>query len=372
MEPAFVALFAFAGSEADELSFTVGDAIAVSSQDDSGWWKGTCKGATGLFPANYVEAATTPAESKPKFQRYQPSPSPPAAPPNQSPPASQQPPPPQSTPPEHAFRQAERLPHIGQRVGQPHQPPAHRYAQGSSYDPYQGHAYNASHHGAQKHHSQLQAQAHHQEEASASAIHAAQARNSGKKQPPAHRRGTYAQGSSYDPFKGHAHNASHHGAQKHHANLQEEVHHQEEASASATHAAQARNRGEAPLDASTSSTYGQGSHYDPFEGEGHAHSSASHHGAQTHHSRLQDEARHQEEASASATHAAQARNHAGYGVDPLQSSQQIQRFEGEVANLEAQLEALDPEDDELEWDAIGADIFKVGASRSPAAGPSTH
>lgn len=29
--------------------------IHLLAKDESGWWSGECHGATGLFPANYVE-----------------------------------------------------------------------------------------------------------------------------------------------------------------------------------------------------------------------------------------------------------------------------------------------------------------------------
>lgn len=49
------ATYDYAAAEDNELSFDVGDVIEVSKQDPSGWWEGSCKGRTGMFPGNYVE-----------------------------------------------------------------------------------------------------------------------------------------------------------------------------------------------------------------------------------------------------------------------------------------------------------------------------
>ncbi|MBN3289834.1 OSTF1 factor, partial [Polypterus senegalus] len=38
----------------DELYFEEGDILYISDTSDSNWWKGTCKGRTGLIPSNYV------------------------------------------------------------------------------------------------------------------------------------------------------------------------------------------------------------------------------------------------------------------------------------------------------------------------------
>ncbi|EOB05892.1 Osteoclast-stimulating factor 1, partial [Anas platyrhynchos] len=38
----------------DELYFEEGDIIYISDMSDTNWWKGTCKGRTGLIPSNYV------------------------------------------------------------------------------------------------------------------------------------------------------------------------------------------------------------------------------------------------------------------------------------------------------------------------------
>ncbi|KAI9090825.1 P-loop containing nucleoside triphosphate hydrolase protein [Phlyctochytrium arcticum] len=53
--PTCRALYDYEATEADELSFSTGDIIAINSKDDEGWWQGTLNGQKGLFPANYVE-----------------------------------------------------------------------------------------------------------------------------------------------------------------------------------------------------------------------------------------------------------------------------------------------------------------------------
>ena len=39
----------------DELTFDPDERITNIEQIDEGWWRGTCRGHTGLFPANYVQ-----------------------------------------------------------------------------------------------------------------------------------------------------------------------------------------------------------------------------------------------------------------------------------------------------------------------------
>ncbi|CAM9213028.1 unnamed protein product [Lampetra fluviatilis] len=39
----------------DEISFDPGEAITDIEMVDEGWWRGSCRGLHGLFPANYVE-----------------------------------------------------------------------------------------------------------------------------------------------------------------------------------------------------------------------------------------------------------------------------------------------------------------------------
>lgn len=48
------ARFAFQQTNEDELSFSKGDIIIVTRQEDGGWWEGSLKGKSGWFPSNYV------------------------------------------------------------------------------------------------------------------------------------------------------------------------------------------------------------------------------------------------------------------------------------------------------------------------------
>lgn len=48
------ARFNFKQNNEDELSFSKGDVIVVTRQEDGGWWEGTLNGRTGWFPSNYV------------------------------------------------------------------------------------------------------------------------------------------------------------------------------------------------------------------------------------------------------------------------------------------------------------------------------
>ncbi|XP_041082756.1 osteoclast-stimulating factor 1-like isoform X2 [Polyodon spathula] len=50
----FRALYTFEPRTPDELYFDEGDILYISDTSDSNWWKGTCKGRTGLIPSNYV------------------------------------------------------------------------------------------------------------------------------------------------------------------------------------------------------------------------------------------------------------------------------------------------------------------------------
>ncbi|XP_061116028.1 osteoclast-stimulating factor 1 [Conger conger] len=50
----FRALFSFEPRTPDELYFEEGDILYISDMSDSNWWKGTCRGRTGLIPSNYV------------------------------------------------------------------------------------------------------------------------------------------------------------------------------------------------------------------------------------------------------------------------------------------------------------------------------
>jgi myosin I len=57
------ALYDFAAENPDELSFATGDIIDITDSSAPDWWQGSCNGASGIFPANYVEkvAAAAPA-----------------------------------------------------------------------------------------------------------------------------------------------------------------------------------------------------------------------------------------------------------------------------------------------------------------------
>lgn len=48
------ARFNFKQNNEDELSFSKGDMIVVTRQEEGGWWEGTLNGKTGWFPSNYV------------------------------------------------------------------------------------------------------------------------------------------------------------------------------------------------------------------------------------------------------------------------------------------------------------------------------
>uniref|UniRef100_A0A8C4IVR3 Osteoclast-stimulating factor 1 n=1 Tax=Dicentrarchus labrax TaxID=13489 RepID=A0A8C4IVR3_DICLA len=50
----FPARFPFQQTNEDELSFSKGDIISVSRQEDGGWWEGSLNGKSGWFPSNYV------------------------------------------------------------------------------------------------------------------------------------------------------------------------------------------------------------------------------------------------------------------------------------------------------------------------------
>lgn len=49
------AIYAFKGTNNDELNFQKHDIITVTQMPDGGWWEGTLKGVTGWFPSNYVK-----------------------------------------------------------------------------------------------------------------------------------------------------------------------------------------------------------------------------------------------------------------------------------------------------------------------------
>lgn len=48
------ARFPFQQTNEDELSFSKGDIITVTRQEDGGWWEGSLNGKSGWFPSNYV------------------------------------------------------------------------------------------------------------------------------------------------------------------------------------------------------------------------------------------------------------------------------------------------------------------------------
>ncbi|XP_006884306.1 PREDICTED: hematopoietic lineage cell-specific protein [Elephantulus edwardii] len=50
-----VALYDYRGEGSDEISFDPDDIISDIEMVDEGWWRGSCHGQFGLFPANYVK-----------------------------------------------------------------------------------------------------------------------------------------------------------------------------------------------------------------------------------------------------------------------------------------------------------------------------
>nr|XP_036880732.1 growth factor receptor-bound protein 2-like [Manis javanica] len=59
-QPAHVqALLDFDPQEDGELGFRRGDVIRVLDNSDPNWWKGACRGQTGMFPRNYVTPVQT-------------------------------------------------------------------------------------------------------------------------------------------------------------------------------------------------------------------------------------------------------------------------------------------------------------------------
>ncbi|XP_033829726.1 rho guanine nucleotide exchange factor 6 isoform X4 [Periophthalmus magnuspinnatus] len=53
------ARFNFKQDNEDELSFSKGEVILVTRQEEGGWWEGTLNGKTGWFPSNYVREVKT-------------------------------------------------------------------------------------------------------------------------------------------------------------------------------------------------------------------------------------------------------------------------------------------------------------------------
>jgi hypothetical protein len=54
------AAYDYTANEEGELSFKEGDIITVASKHPSGWWTGSCGGASGTFPSNFTEPYTAP------------------------------------------------------------------------------------------------------------------------------------------------------------------------------------------------------------------------------------------------------------------------------------------------------------------------
>jgi signal transducing adaptor molecule len=49
-----VALYDYQPQHEGDLSFAKGDLVWVSAENSSGWWNGSVKGKTGVFPGTYV------------------------------------------------------------------------------------------------------------------------------------------------------------------------------------------------------------------------------------------------------------------------------------------------------------------------------
>ena len=50
-----VALWDYQATDETEISFDPGDVIGHIDQVDPGWWRGSSRGHSGLFPANFVQ-----------------------------------------------------------------------------------------------------------------------------------------------------------------------------------------------------------------------------------------------------------------------------------------------------------------------------
>jgi hypothetical protein len=50
-----IAAYGYDAQRAEEISFQPGDIITVIDKDPSGWWTGSIRGSTGLFPSNYTQ-----------------------------------------------------------------------------------------------------------------------------------------------------------------------------------------------------------------------------------------------------------------------------------------------------------------------------
>lgn len=60
----YVAIYQFDAVEPTDLSLKPGDLILVTEARDE-WWKGTCNGKAGIFPANYVQKTSSATETAP-------------------------------------------------------------------------------------------------------------------------------------------------------------------------------------------------------------------------------------------------------------------------------------------------------------------
>ena len=49
------AKYPFDATSEKQLSLKVGDVVTVVEKSASGWFKGECNGAVGMFPSNYTE-----------------------------------------------------------------------------------------------------------------------------------------------------------------------------------------------------------------------------------------------------------------------------------------------------------------------------
>lgn len=58
------ARFNFKQNNEDELSFSKGELISVTRQEEGGWWEGTLNGKTGWFPSNYVREVKSSGQSE--------------------------------------------------------------------------------------------------------------------------------------------------------------------------------------------------------------------------------------------------------------------------------------------------------------------
>lgn len=117
-------LYDYDAGEDNELTLREGEILTGVDQVDEGWWSATGpNGATGLFPANYVELME---EAKPEAEQTLPPPPPPAppAPPASEPPAEEQAPPPPPPPPAPPAPPAPEPPAEEQAPPPPPPPPA--------------------------------------------------------------------------------------------------------------------------------------------------------------------------------------------------------------------------------------------------------